>query len=113
MVRDRRVGQDLICCGRIGDGGYVWALVRSHVAFLQVLYPTPPKKCHQSPAATVSMPPSQEHQEATPEASAPAMIKSELALEVPSPAAPETAEEAIPAHMTSLHLQLGGVKRVY
>ena len=57
--------------------------------------------------------PHKKHQEATPEASAPAMIKSELALEVPSPAAPETAEEAIPAHMTSLHLQLGGVKRVY
>ena len=35
------------------------------------------------------------------------MEKLGLALEVPSPAAPEALEVTIPAHMTPLHLQLG------
>ena len=43
----------------------------------------------------------------------PAVKKLELALEVPSPTAPETLEVAIPTHMTPLHLQLRGIKRVY
>ena len=41
------------------------------------------------------------------------MQKLELALEVPSPAAPEALEVAIPAHMTPLWLQLWDIKGAY
>ena len=113
MVRDRGDGQDSIGCGRIRGRGFVWTLVGGHVMFLHVLCHTPTQKCHQSPTATISVSPPQEHQEAAPEDSTPAVKKSELALEVPSPAATEALEVAIPIHVTPLCLQLGGIKRVY
>ena len=62
----------------------------------------------QSPSATISTLSPQEHKEAAPEASAPAVKKLELAPEVPSPAAPEALEVVIPANMTPFFLQLGG-----
>ena len=111
MVRDGRVGQDSISCGRIRGGGYVWmwgAMLHSSRSSI----PPPPKKCCQSPNATISVLSLQEHQEATPKASTPAMMKLELAPEVPSPAAPEAAEEVIPTHMSPLFLELEGIKRV-
>ena len=51
--------------------------------------------------------PAAEKEEQAPEASASTVTKSEAALEVPSLAAPEALERAIPTHMTPLCLQLG------
>ena len=48
-----------------------------------------------------------------PEVSAPMDIKAELALKASSSAGSQALEVAIPAHMIPLHLQLGGIKRVY
>ena len=69
--------------------------------------PPPPKKvCHTS-SATISHPPPQESQES--EAPGPA----EQAPELTSLTAPSVSEGEIPANMQPLHIQLGGVKRVY
>ena len=54
-----------------------------------------------------------EGEEHTPEASAPTVMKLKLAPEAPCLGAPETLEVAIPGNMTPLHLQLGGIKKVY
>ena len=55
-------------------------------------------------ASKVSVPVA-EGEEQTPEASVPIVMKSKLAPETPSLAAPEALEMAIPTHMTPLHLQ--------
>ena len=109
MVRDRGAGKDSIGKAK-GLFGLLWGAM-SHSPMSSI--PPQPKKCHQSPSATISVPPPQEHKEAAPEASAPAVKKSELAQEVPSTAAPEALEMVIPANMTPLCLQLGCIKRVY
>ena len=75
--------------------------------------PSSPKKWHHIPTATISKPPSQEPEEVAPEGSVPAVKVVELTLEVPSSTASPALEVTIPAHMTPLHLQLGGIKRVY
>ena len=75
--------------------------------------PPPPKNATNPQLALSPCHPNKSIQEATPEASTPAMMKSELAPEVSSPAAPEAAEEAIPTHVTPLCLQLGDIKRMY
>ena len=71
--------------------------------------PPPPKKAHHTPSATVSHPPPQEPTCVTPKASDPATKIVEQALE----AAYLASEEALPANMQPLHLQLGGMKKVY
>ena len=67
----------------------------------------PPKKTHHAPPSTISHPPPQESKE--PEASVPA----KQALESTSSTAPSVLEREIPANMQPLHIQLGGIKRVY
>ena len=75
--------------------------------------PPPPKKAHHSPSATISHLPPQELAGAIPKATNPATKDVEQALEAVSPAAPPTSEDALPAHMQPLHLQLGGIKIIY
>ena len=75
--------------------------------------PPPPKKAHHSPSATISYPPPWELAGVVPKASDPATKGVEQASEAISPAASPTSEEALPTHMQPLHLQLGGIKRVY
>ena len=74
---------------------------------------TPPKRTHHTPTATISHPPPQEPKGAVPEASNPVTEGVKQALKAVSQAAPEVLEVAIPANMTPLCLQLGGIKRVY
>ena len=112
LVRDRRPGQDSIGCGRIGGRGFVWALVGSHATFPHALCPSPTQN-----AANLQLSPSPCHPTRVPRSctwsSCSCYKKSELAPEVPTPAAPEALDVAIPTHMTPLHLELGGIKRVY
>ena len=65
------------------------------------------KKAYHAPSTTVSHLPPQESNE--PEASTPAV----QALESSSLTVPLVLEEEIPSHMQPLHIQLGGIKRVY
>ena len=112
MVGDGGDGEERGNSGRIRGRRSVWAPEGGHITFLYVLCPTPTQKhCH-IPTATISKPPSQEPKEDAPEASILVARESELALEVPSLAASPASEVAIPAHMTSLCLSLGGIKRV-
>ena len=67
----------------------------------------PPKKPHPIPSATISQPPPQDSK--GPEVSDPA----DQAAGPASPAAPLAPEEAIPAHMQPLRVQVGGIKWVY
>ena len=67
----------------------------------------PPKKTHHAPFSFISPLPPQKSKE--PEASVP----KEQALESTSSTAPSVLERAIPADMQPLHIQLGGIKRVY
>ena len=83
------------------------------LAFLHVLYPTPPKRCHQAPTATISRPPPQKSEKIEPKPSAPAAEGSRLAQEASSLAVSQVLEVAIPFHMTPLCLNVGGTKRVY
>ena len=76
-------------------------------------YPTPPKKHHHIPTATISKVHPQEPKEAAPEASAFVVREVKLALEAPSSAVSQSLEVAIPDHMTPLCLQLGHINRVY
>ena len=91
-----------------------YGLLRGAISHSPMSYiPTPTKKCCHTPTATISKPHPQEPEEAAPKASAPAAREAELAPEVPSSASSQALEVSIPAHMTPLHLQLGGIKRVY
>ena len=75
--------------------------------------PPPPKRpCH-TPSATISKPSPQEPEEAVAKVSAPVAKVMEQALGVTTPAVSPAPEVAIPTQMTPLHLQLGGIKRVY
>ena len=67
----------------------------------------PPKKLCYAPSTTISQLPPQESTE--PEVSDPAGQATGPA----SPAAPSALEEAIPAHMQPLQIQVGGIKWVY
>ena len=67
----------------------------------------PLKKPHFAPCTTISQPPPQES--TGPEVSNPAGQATGPA----SPAAPSALEEAIPAHMQPLQIQVGGIKQVY
>ena len=72
--------------------------------------PPPPKKACHSSSATISHPPPQELAGAVPEASHPTTKDVEQALEAVSPATSPASEEALPAHMQPLCLQLGASK---
>ena len=72
--------------------------------------PSPPKRhCH-APTATISKLPPQESKGVEPEASAPVVEGTGLALEAPSSAVSQALEVTIPAHMTPLHLNVGEPK---
>ena len=74
----------------------------------------PPTKRHcQAPTATISKLHLQEPEEVKPKPSAPAAEGGILAQEAPSLVISQALEVAIPAHMTPLHLNVGGIKRVY
>ena len=93
--------------GRI-RGGSFYGLLRgamSHSSMSSA--PPPPKKVHHTPSATISCPPPQESQE--PKAPGPA----KQAPESTSLTAPSVLEGEILANMQPLHVQLGGIKRVY
>ena len=72
--------------------------------------PHPIQNFYHTPTATISKPPPQEPE--TPEASTHVARNLNLAPEVSSLAASLALEVAIPAHMTPLCLQLGGIKTV-
>ena len=112
-AQDRGVTENRIGSGRIRDGGSVQALVGHHTSFLCIPHPTPAKKCHHNPTATISRPPPQEPEKTVPKASTPVVKEAELALEVPSITGSQALEVAFPAHMAPLHLQLEGIERVY
>ena len=120
MAGGRGAAKDRVSSGRIRGRGFLWGPEGSYISQLHFLHPAPPKN-----ANLPQLPPSPsypqndtkasvtEGEEQTPEASAPTVMRSKLALVAPSLAAPEALEVAIPTHMTPLHLQLGGIKRVY
>ena len=110
---DWGAGKNWSSSGRIGGGRSVWTPEGSHIAFLHILCPTPPKKACHTPSTTVSRLPHQESEEAVPEASAPVAKDVKQVPEAASPAASPAIEVAIPAQMTPLLLQLGHIKRVY
>ena len=66
---------------------------------IYVLHPTPSKRCHQAPTATVSKLPPQEPREVKPKSPAPAAEGDILAQEAPSLAASQASEVAIPTQM--------------
>ena len=90
-------------------------LLRGAISHYPMSYAQPPsRKCYHTPTATISKPlPQEARGSCIHEASTPAAREAKLALEVPSSAASQVLEVAIPGHMTPLCLQLGGVKRVY
>ena len=71
--------------------------------------PSPPKKAHHTPSTTVSHLPPQEPTGVAPKASNPATEIVEQASEAVSPAS----EEVLSANIQPLHIQLGGIKRMY
>ena len=91
----------------------LYGLLRGAISYSPVSSIPPPIKYHHTPSATISKPSPQEPEEAAPEASAPAVGKVELTLEVHSSAVSQALEVAIPGHMAPLHLQLEGIKKVY
>ena len=98
--------------GSEAEGPY--GLLRGAISHSHVSSTLPTtKKCHHTPTATTSKLPPQESKEAAPEVSAPVVEEVKLALEAPSLAVLQALEVAIPTHTAPLHLQLGGVKRVY
>ena len=74
---------------------------------LPLLPQLPPKKPHPAPSTTISQPTPQDPK--GPEVSDPAGQATGPSL----PAAPIAPEEAIPAHMQPLRVQVGGTKRIY
>ena len=95
-----------VVAGSEGEGLY--GLLRRATSYSCPVPSQPPvKKPHFAPSTTISQPPPQES----------------TALEVSEPAGQATGptssavspapEEAIPAHMESLRVQVGGIKRVY
>ena len=90
--------------GRIRGGGFLWASEGSNVMFLHNLSPISPQE---SLPHTICHPPPQQSQEL--EASGPA----KQALESTSVTVPPVLEGEILANMQPLHIQLGGIKRVY
>ena len=102
----------LAVAGSEAEGLY--RLLRGAVSHSSVSFaPPPPKRCHHAPTTTVSKSPHQESEGVEPEASAPAVEGNGLALVVPSSAVSQSLDVAIPAHMTPLCLNVGGIKRVY
>ena len=101
VARDGGVEEDRGGSGRIRGRRFIWALEGSHITFPSCLMPTPTQKRPPHPPATISKPLPPEPEEAVPEASIP------VALEAPSSAGSQALKVAIPAHMTSLCLQLG------
>ena len=88
--------------------GGLYGLLRGALAHssLPTSSPPPKKTCH-DPFSFISHLPPQEPKE--PEAS----VSAEQALESTSSTAPSVLEGEIPAEMQPLHIQLGGIKRVY
>ena len=92
---------------------FLWNLEGSSISHSHFLCPTPPKNAIlPQPPLSPKLPP-QESGKVTSEVSDPADSKAELALEASTAAELQASEVAIPAHMIPLHLQLGGIKRVY
>ena len=103
-LRNRRASQNGTSSGRFRGRGFLWA---SEGAISHSSLPTSsphPKKCCCAPSITVSHLPPQES--TGPEVSTPA----DQALESASPALPPASEEAIPAQMQPLCIQLGASK---
>ena len=107
---DRGTAKPTIGCGRIRGRGFVHAPEGSHVTFLCVLCPTPPKRCCHAPTTTMSKPPHQESKGVKHEASLSCDWAVELAQEAPSSAYSQALEVAIPAHITPLCLNVGASK---
>ena len=113
MTRNDRIGEDQNGSGRFRGRRSLWASERSYSMSLHVFSPIPPKKVCQTPSTIISHPPPQEPKGVVPKAFNPVTEDVKQALEAVSPAVPEAPEAAILASMTPLHLQLGGIKRVY
>ena len=106
---------------RIRGRGFLPAPEGSYIPHLPFPVLPPSKKHHPAQTATASKPPLQEFSRVAPKVSVPGAEEKEqmpeapkkLAPEAPSLVVPEALEAAIPAHMTPLHVQLGGTKRNY
>ena len=97
-------------CGRIRGRVFVQAPEGSSIELPCVLCPTPPKRCHQTPTATVSKLPPQESEGVEPEFSTPVAKGSGLAQEAPSLTVSQALKVAIPTYMRPLHLNVRASK---
>ena len=99
--------------GRIGGRRSVQALERSHISLPHVLHPMPHpitrpySNCHHFQATSSGV------QRSYTWISTPVVEEVELASEATATAISKALKVAIPVHMAPLHLQLGGIKRVY